>query len=142
MTAKRYIMLHHSLTADGATVSWGAIRKYHVETNGWRDVGYHYGIERIGDALEVLLGRNEEDHAAACKEARMNALAVHVCCVGNFDVEAPSAELLKKLASLLRSIMLRHGLEPRDIVAHRDFATYKTCPGSLFDLEAVRRLVQ
>lgn len=139
---RSHIMLHHSLTADGATVSWGAIRKYHVETNGWQDIGYHYGVERVGDQYEALVGRPENEIAAACKEGLMNTLAIHVCCVGNFDLEEPSDELLEVLCHrVLLPVMLRHEIPSSKIVGHRDYAHYKTCPGAKFDLGKVRRIL-
>jgi N-acetyl-anhydromuramyl-L-alanine amidase AmpD len=34
--------------------------------------------------------------------------------------------------------MLRHNIPPERIVGHRDYATYKSCPGTKFDLERFR----
>jgi len=141
-----FIMVHHSLTADGATVSWAAIERYHRETQKWADIGYHAGLERVEadpqspEAFQALIGRREDWTAAACKEGEMNRLALHVCVVGNFDLEAPSEALLARLCSrILRPWMHRYRLPASSIVGHRDYAHYKTCPGKLFDLDALRR---
>jgi hypothetical protein len=141
-------MVHHSLTKDSGTVSWGAIEKFHKETNGWRDIGYHAGIEVISNdpseyGIQALIGRSESSVAAACREGKMNELALHVCCVGNFDEAEPSDALYKRLA--LRIIipwMDKYGIPADNIVGHRDYAPYKTCPGLKFDLEKLRRMVR
>ena len=141
MLPRTHIMVHHSLTRDGQTLSWGAIRRYHVETRGWQAIGYHYGVELVGDHHEVLMGRSELDPAAACPQEQMNARALHVCCVGNFDEAPPPAPMLEALVGLvILPAMVEYGLPPERIVGHRDFNPAKTCPGTQFDLETVRRM--
>lgn len=142
MTPKRYIMIHHSLTKDGATVSWGAIERFHRESNGWADVGYHWGCELIGDSFYALAGRAEQSRAAACPQGDMNVLAVHVCCVGNFDLEAPPAAMLRVLVKrILIPVIDRWGIIPDRIVGHRDYNPAKSCPGRLFIMDALRKLI-
>lgn len=143
-----FIMVHHSLTEDGATVSWGAIERYHKETQKWADIGYHAGIELVGadasspEAYQALIGRREDWTAAACLEGDMNRLALHVCVVGNYDLAPPPANLLDRLCSrILRPWMARYRIPAERIIGHRDFAHYKTCPGRLFDLDALRKKV-
>ena len=134
-------MIHHSLTRDGQAVSWGAIRRYHVEHNGWDAIGYHYGVELVGDHYEALLGRSELDPAAACPQAQMNTRALHVCCVGNFDEAPPPAPMLETLVRLVvLPAMAEYGIPVERIVGHRDFNKAKTCPGAQFDLEVVRQM--
>lgn len=139
---RTHVMVHHSLTKDRETVSWGAIRKYHMGALGYADIGYHAGIELQGDHLEALYGRPETERAAACKHGDMNGLALHVCFVGNFDLEPPSDELLAFGARIvIRPWLVRLGLGPADVIGHRDFATYKSCPGDRFDLERLRAML-
>jgi hypothetical protein len=155
-------MIHHSATKDGQTVSWQAIRRYHMSwrhrgeivtpqdaaklmlagervERPWEDTGYHCGVELVNDHLEALLGRPENERAAACKEADMNARALHVCVVGNFDIAPPDDALLRFLARyVVRPWLVRYDIPAERIVGHRDYAPYKSCPGALFDLDRLR----
>ncbi len=126
------IILHHSLTKDSKTVSWNAIRKYHM-AKGWKNCGYHFGIELIGDRYEILVGRMLNDKGAHTKG--QNSRSIGICLIGNFDKEAPPKEqwdLAVKLVSALRKIFT---MSLNDIYGHREFANYKSCPGTAFDLQ-------
>jgi len=140
MGMRAFVMIHHSLTEDGQTVSWQAIRRYHIGL-GWHDIGYHAGVELVNDHLEAFIGRPENEVAAACKEQHMNELALHVCLVGNYDLAPPSDALLEFTAKyVVRPWLERYKLTVEHIVGHRDYATYKSCPGTQFDLDRLRRL--
>lgn len=141
MRTPTYIMVHHSFTEDSGTVSWGAIERYHRD-QGWFDIGYHAGIELVGKDYYALVGRPLELAAAACKEGHMNELALHVCCVGNYDVVVPADAMLAVLVKrIIKPWMQQFSIPSERIVGHRDYATYKSCPGTQFNLEKLRRLV-
>jgi N-acetylmuramoyl-L-alanine amidase len=127
-----HIIIHHSLTEDGKTVSWDAIRWYHVNTNGWNDIGYQCGIELIGNHYEVLLGRMLNEIGAHCKEDGMNSKSIGICLVGNFDKTAPCGAQMSLLIRLVRSFMDLFGIPVENVRRHSDYAPYKSCPGTLF----------
>lgn len=143
---KTHIVLHHSLTNDKQTVSWSAIREYHIKTNGWRDIGYNFGVEDIGGRYEILLGRLPDEDGAHCKELSMNQKGLGVCLVGNFDAQVPTLEQWEKAKSLVRWIMLEWKIPVANIIGHREAqamaglfpAQRKSCPGKLFDLDKFR----
>lgn len=125
-------MLHHSLTKDGATVSWPAIRRYHKETMGWKDVGYHLGVELAGSHYEALVGRSLFEDGAHCKQGEMNRKAIGICLVGNFDKATPPAAQMEVLRDrLLLPLMRGFDIPPSKIVFHREYASYKSCPGTM-----------
>lgn len=143
MTIKTHLMVHHSLTKDGSTVSWDAIRRYHQETLGWLDIGYHLGVELIGDHYEMLVGRPLLASAAAAYQRGMNRRAVHVCFVGNYDERPPPIEMLQFAAPHLADLCDVLGIEPDRgyVMGHREVAD-KTCPGKLFDLDLLIQLIR
>jgi N-acetylmuramoyl-L-alanine amidase len=127
-----YIVIHHSLTKDGQTVSWGAIRKYHVETLGWNDIGYHFGIELINDHYEILVGRMMTEVGAHCKEQGMNNRSVGICVVGNFDVDILNTLQMEMLVKLVKSIKAVFAIPKANVKQHHEYASYKSCPGTQF----------
>lgn len=132
------IVMHHSLTKDGETVSWGAIRRYHVEEQGWADIGYQYGIELVGNYYEVLLGRMVNTPGAHCKENGMNSRSIGICMVGNFDVTLPPVPQYNKAVQLVCSLMDVFNIPASRVYGHNQFATYKSCPGKKFNMQAFR----
>jgi len=132
------IILHCSATPDGETFSWGAIRRYHIETNGWSDIGYHYGIERYNRGVVLLQGRKPWVTGAHCRAGGRNADSLGLCVVGCFDEVGPSPELYLVTTMTLRSLAFTFHIPPERIYGHREFESAKTCPGLKWDLDQLR----
>ena len=132
------IILHHSLTADGKTVDWDAIKRYHVETNGWDDIGYHAGVERINGVLTALTGRPLNMIGGHTKGHNDT---IGICVVGNFDLAPPDDDLLRYAASLTAGYMRMFDLPVTRLYMHREYANYKSCPGTKFPWVAFKTLV-
>lgn len=125
------IILHHSLTTDSGTVSWNAIRKYHVETLGWKDIGYQFGIELVGNRYEVLVGRMMNEIGA--HTVGQNSNSIGICFVGNFDDTEVPVEQWALGVRLVRCLCQVFGIQSNEIHGHKEYAV-KSCPGKLFDV--------
>lgn len=148
---RTHVVIHHSFTGDSTLNNWEAIRKYHVETNGWVDVGYHYGIEDVGGKIVLQEGRSPLSTGAHCKEMNMNAVAFGVCIVGNFDEAPPSLAKLYFLRDFCYALMVNYSIPAQNVIGHREAGMmagfdwmkgqYKTCPGKLFPLVSLRDML-
>lgn len=150
MAVKKYIVIHHSATKDGATFSWGAIRKYHTKTLGWSAIGYHAGIELVGDRYEILMGRYFDTQGAHCRDANMNTRGIGICFVGNYDEEKPPLEMWRLGAEFVQGIMRTFKIPYTHVIGHREAQAMgrvplhkrKTCPGTMFDMERFRATIK
>jgi|TARA_R100000482_G_C5132265_1_gene152870 N-acetylmuramoyl-L-alanine amidase len=125
MRAIDKIIVHCTATPEGRDVKVGDIRRWHVEDNGWNDIGYHWVIELDGSLQE---GRKEYLNGAHAKGH--NSDSVGVVYVGGCDkdmnpkdtrTEAQKEELLCILQDL-------KGRYPNaEIIGHCDVSS-KACP--------------
>ena len=138
MITATHIIMHHSLTKDGDTVSWTAIRRYHTKINHWNDIGYHWGIEYINGTYEVLMGRSCVMEGAHCRQGGMNRTSIGICLVGNFDLEPPPDKQWRRAVKLVKWLKSIYHIPAANVQGHREYAPYKTCPGKLFDMDKFR----
>lgn len=68
----------------------------------------------------------------------MNQLAIGICVVGNYDDAPPSPERIDLLSSLIRDLQYAYKIPKDNVIGHRDYAPYKTCPGKSFALDMIR----
>lgn len=134
------IIIHHSLTHDGKSVDYDAIRRYHMEEKGWNDIGYHFLIEQTGDVISTITGRDVRTIGAHCIGKNDH---IGICVVGNYDVgcEVLSAEKMDALVALTVNLMSQFNLPLESIHRHSEYAP-KTCPGSGFPWEDYLARVQ
>jgi len=147
----QYVIIHHSLTKDGTVADWEAIRKYHREVNGWSNIGYHYGIERVGKTFVLQVGRPESQEGAHTKEMHMNLKSIGICVVGNFDLAPPGLEVMRFLADIVRRKVAEYGIPVNAVLGHREVGLmagfdwrkgqYKSCPGKHFQMDLLREMV-
>ena len=125
----RKIILHCSDTEDGSSFSTGAIKKYHIEHNGWLDVGYHALVEQVGDDYFVIMGRPWDMDGAHTQG--QNAWSLGLCFVGKYDTKEPPEKMLKEASKIVKTWMRLYGIPLSEIHKHSEYAD-KTCPGSSF----------
>ena len=71
------IVIHCAATKTSMDIGATEIKKWHVDDNGWDDIGYHYIIKR-GGLVEV--GRPEGFQGAHAPAA--NSKSIGVCLIG------------------------------------------------------------
>ena len=102
------IIIHHS--ASPSTTTLEQIRKWHVEDNGWNDIGYHFIITDDGTIHE---GRPLSKVGAHTKGK--NRYSIGICVVGNTSIIAPSMTQMEQLTLLMSALRHDFQLEPEGI---------------------------
>ena len=123
------IVVHCAATKPSMDIGASEIKKWHVDDNGWDDIGYHYIIKR-GGLIEV--GRPEAFQGAHAPA--VNSKSIGICLVGGMadDGGAENNFTLFQFLSLKdlikRSLMTNSNIQ--EIVGHYDIQDNKpNCPG-------------
>lgn len=129
------IIVHCSYTPPSMNIGAETIRDWHVNGNGWSDIGYHYVIRRNG---KVEQGRKIA--RAGAHVQGQNRDSIGICLIGGMTEDRSgsdcnfSKEQWLALASLIEEIEAKYGR--LEIHGHREFDDNKDCP--CFDVKAWR----
>lgn len=146
-TTVSHLIVHHS-AGSNTSPNWAAtvrsIWDFHVNTQGWDDIGYNFLIDPDGVIYE---GRGNDVSGAhfSC----MNPGTMGVCLLGNFNTTGPTPEMINSLTELLGWKACDIDQDPRDttffatgsvnlvnLCGHRDgnnipaSCTTTACPGN------------
>ncbi|MBI3097986.1 MAG: N-acetylmuramoyl-L-alanine amidase [Planctomycetes bacterium] len=140
--AWRHIVLHHSATEDGSAAKFDAEHK----KRGWDGLGYHFVIGNgrgAGDG-QIEVGwrwrQQREGAHAGTGNVEYNRYGIGICLVGNFEKKAPSAKQIESCIRLMKYLMARCAIPPKEVVGHKTVRPAPTdCPGRLFPMGDILR---
>ena len=125
------IIVHCSYTPPSMDIGVDTIKDWHVNDNGWSDIGYHYVIRRNG---KIEPGRPVEQAGAHVRGHNRDSIGI--CLIGGMTEDRSGSDCnftrwqWLALGSLIDSLETEYGR--LECYGHRDFDN-KDCP--CFDMQ-------
>ena len=95
------IIIHCSATPEGRDIDAATIKDWHVNGNGWSDIGYHYVIKLNG---EIESGRPLDIAGAHVKGH--NSDSIGICYIGGADEDMkPKDTMLQCQEEAMRELI-------------------------------------
>ncbi|MBK6785294.1 MAG: N-acetylmuramoyl-L-alanine amidase [Saprospiraceae bacterium] len=108
---------------------WWLFFDYHVNTNGWQDIGYNWLIDPLGNLYK---GRGGGEDVRGAHMCGYNNNTMGICVIGTFTSVMPAQEALATLEQLLSYKACQKSFDVQgraDIVSH---------PGNMFRISGHR----
>lgn len=126
------IIIHCTATPEGREVTIDDVRDWHVNGNGWSDIGYHYLITLDG---EIQSGRPIELLGAHCRG--QNKFSIGIAYAGGMNkrmTKAKDTRTKEQKEALVKLIArIRKDFPEITVHGHNEY-TNKECPS--FDVQA------
>ncbi len=135
--AARYPVNHIVIHASDTRPDWmegkrssekvAEIRRWHIQDRGWKDIGYHYIIDRDGTCV---MGRRETVIGAGV--VGFNRGVIHICLIGGNggnEKDRFFEHFTKEqdLALMKRLVAIKLATEIKTVTGHNQHAA-KACP--------------
>lgn len=134
-------IVHHTAGPNNYTRAQAAaivrgIETYHVQGNGWNDIGYNFLVDRFGDIFEGRAGGIERNVVGAHAEG-FNTGTVGVALIGNFTTARPTQAMQNALVQLLAWRLDVAHVDPLSTVAYTSGGNAKFAAGKVVTLRAI-----
>lgn len=125
--------IHHTYRPSGdggdAAARMRGMQSYHINTNGWCDIGYHFVVAQTGS---IYQGRSRSDRPAA-HTLNQNAGNVGISFIADFTTQTPTDTQFDAGARIAKWVHDTHGvpLTRTAVKGHREWPGQSTtCPGA------------
>jgi hypothetical protein len=139
--AVRLAVVHHTAGANSYTRAQSAaivrgIEVYHVEGNGWNDIGYNFLVDRFGTVYEGRAGGIERNVVGAHAQG-FNTGTTGVALMGNFTRAVPTKAEQDALVALLAWRLDVAHVDPSSTVVYTSGGNLKFRSGKVVVLRAI-----
>jgi hypothetical protein len=105
--------VHHTVNANDYTAADSAaivlaIAKYHVNSNGWNDIGYNFLVDRYGQIFEGRAGGIDQAIIGAQAQG-YNSVSTGISNIGTFETVTQTDPAINALAQLIAWKLALHG---------------------------------
>ena len=140
-TTVTHLIVHHGASPNVAS-NWASVVAsyfdYHVNTNGWSDIGYNYLVAPDGT---LFVGRGGGDNVLGAHYCNKNSHTMGVCMIGTYNDVLPTDTALQTLVKILawkakketihpNGAALLGGIIVSNIDGHRSGCA-TDCPGNM-----------
>jgi len=134
-------IVHHTVSINNYTRAQApaivrGIEQYHVQGNGWNDIGYNFLIDRYGTIYEGRAGGITQNVIGAHSEG-FNTGTVGISLIGNFQNAKPTAAMQTALVRLLAWRLDVAHIDPLSTVAYTSGGNPKFKAGKVVTLRAI-----
>ena len=122
-TVPTHLIVHHSFSPGNDITDWVAavrgIWNYHVNSNGWSDIGYNWLIDPKGVIYQGRAWVDTNDNTQGAHFCGYNGRTMGVCMLGDFNSITPTDAALRSLVRLLAYRAFTNGINPRGVSFHQ-----------------------
>ena len=137
------LVIHHAASSNQTTVQ--TIAHYHVHTNGWAGIGYHYVVAQDGAIYQSQRDETKSNHAGG----EPNNFSLGICLIGRFTKtnqdglprepqdQVPTPAQMTSVSHLAAWLMQKYKIVIEEVMGHRDVWPKGTvCPGDQWLVDA------
>ncbi len=123
--------IHHTATPTNDSLSVpGRMRQmqnYHMDTNGWCDIGYHFCIGQDGKVYEARRETLQGAHVLGHNHGNAG-----ISFIGTYTTVEPTSDMMDAGARTIRAVADEYSIPISGsyIKGHRDYDPSNECPGS------------
>lgn len=115
-TIPTHLIVHHSAGFNSSANYKDVVSYYwdfHVNTNGWDDIGYNWLIDPNGVIYEGRGSGVQASHFSC-----MNTYTLGICLIGNFETQDPTDTAIGSLLNMLAYEASTYNIDPDGMSVH------------------------